>query len=227
MGKSSKGPWLQEGIQLKRAASAEKVMEAENQKYQRLLDQFCVKLEEFLGLFQTALADQVRGVFHKANMNGMLPIVHADNVERRRRYIDFDGALAHCILVCSQRQPVIINNIHIFRHPISIDPYVPQIKQAIYDGIDAYKSLDRLYHLAFTNDPNNRPKHRVAALMDAMKAMPIKVDEVGQLVGELRLILNPEKPAAALLRRHGLYALPENDENIEKPIKRRNKAVRL
>jgi hypothetical protein len=226
MGKPSKGPWLQEGIQLRRAASAEKVMEAENQKYQRLLDQFCVRLDAFLGLFQDALADQVRGVLHKANMNGMLPIVHADNAERRRRYIDFDGALAHCILVCSQRQPIIINNIHLFHHPISIDPYVPQIKQDLYDGIDAYKSLDRLYHLAFTNDPNNRPKHRVEVLMDAMKTLP-KVGEVGQLVGELLLILRPEKPAAALLQRRGLYARPENDENIEKPIKRRNKAVRL
>ncbi|HEU5280639.1 MAG TPA: hypothetical protein VFU82_01475 [Gammaproteobacteria bacterium] len=222
MGKKQPKMWLVREIQLKQAESAEKAMQVKNQKYQRLLDQFCERLDVFLTLFEEQLSDQVSEVARKANLVLMRFFIDRDGLQRHRRYRDFNAQLENCIDTClHHRLPRNYGS-----EADYIRAYVPQIKQELYDAVVIYDRLDALFNFALTRDPNNGPKSRVESLIATLKEFRDPECPAREVIGDLLFILNP-KTSAALLQRHGLYAQLEDHENVERPVRRRNKAVRF
>lgn len=211
---------LRKALKMQRAQAAlvEKAA-AEDKRDQVLLDQFCVRLNLFFPLLEGKISDRVRDILRSVGMNGHLVVVPHDNRERQRPYVDYRATIEGCIDFCARMVR--------FNPDFSHSPVIPQIRQEIYDLIEAYQGLDALYHMAFTEDPNNRPKHRVKAIINAIKQTPAKVDEVGPLKGELLVILKDGPSAATVLAKQGLYARPPENRTAEKPNKRRNKATRF
>ena len=209
-------------MQRTKAALAEKTA-AEDKRDQVLLDQFCVRLNLFFTRLEEKISARVREILHSVGMNEHLVIVPMGhhNRERQRHYVHYRAIIDDYIDYCSRTMRLNPGDFS------SSSPIIPQIRQETYNLIEAYENLDAFYHMAFTQDQNNRPTHRVKAIIDAIKKTQVKVDEVGPLMGELLVILKNEPSAAALLAKQGLYAQQPENRTPDKPNKRRNKAQRL